>query len=108
MTPEQTSASYARALTDRVTVSRGATTATNIHARVVGYEPAELVGGIVQGDRKAILLYADLVATSFPLPIVKTDRITWNGRVMSVMSADDATRRAGAVTVAIEVQVRGA
>ena len=63
MTPETVKASYRRVLRERITIRRytGSTAnqprfdAENIRARTVGYAPNELVGSIVQGDRKIIV-----------------------------------------------------
>lgn len=113
MDPAATLAAYASALKDIVTVQRlgaGAVvmaSAIGVRARLIGYESKDLVGGIVQGDRKGVLFISDLLDQSFPLPLVKGDRVVWNGRTMMVMAADDATRRNGTVSIAIDVQLRG-
>lgn len=108
MTPEQAAAAYARSLTDRVTVTRPSTsaTATGCRARVTGYQPSDLVGGIIQGDRSMVIFAADLAAAGFPQPLAKGDRVTFDGATLAVVAGHDA-RRVDGVTIAWNVQLRG-
>lgn len=75
--------------------------------RVVGYTPQELIGGIVQGDRKLIVFHDDLVTAGFPLPITTSDKAVVEGRELAIFAPDRSTRRVGGVTIAYELQVRG-
>jgi len=108
-------ASYARTLKERVTLRRytGSGTnrprfdAENIRARTVGYEPHELVGTIVQGDRKMIVFADDLIAKGFALPVTANDKVWMRGKEMAIIAPDDSTRRVDGVLIAIELQVRG-
>jgi hypothetical protein len=78
-------------------------------ARVVGYQPREIVGNVQQGDRKVILLAEDVAASGLELPFrAKADRIVWNGKTMVVQAVDDATRRIAGVLIAYEIRVSGA
>lgn len=76
-------------------------------ARVVGYEPHELVGTIIQGDRKIIVMAEDLEDSAIDLPLVKGDKVVIRDVELEVMAADDNTRRVGSDLIAIELQVRG-
>jgi hypothetical protein len=89
-----------------------------IMARVTGYNPNELVGGIQQGDRRIIVLADDLelaVPNSPPdspplsifFPIVPSDKVVVRGKEMAIISSDDSTRRVLGVLIAVEIQARG-
>jgi hypothetical protein len=117
MTPEAVKADYA-AIMDRVgeTVlirrysgSGSSRTATDVsvRARVVSYDPKELVGGIQQGDAKVIALAEDLDGSAITLPLVKSDKCVVRGRELNIQGSDDNTRRIQGVLVAYELQVRG-
>jgi hypothetical protein len=83
-------------------------TDTIARARIVGYQPRDLVGGISQGDRKAIVLVDTLGAL---LPIVpgrdSDDKAVVRGKEISIIAVDDSTRRIGGTLIALELQVRG-
>ena len=80
---------------------------TPMHARVRGYQPAELVGTIQQGDRNVIGLAEDLTNGGFLMPVTPSDKAIVRGRELAIMGVDDSSRRVGSVLVAIEMQVRG-
>lgn len=77
-------------------------------ARVTGYQPRELVGGIVQGDRKVIALVDSLGAI---LPLIagasSNDKVVVRGEELGIVAVDDSTRRIGGTLIAIEIQARG-
>lgn len=83
-------------------------TDTVARARVTGYQPRDLVGGIVQGDRRVIVLVDTLGAL---LPIVpgrdSDDRAVVRGKELTILAVDDSTRRIGGTLIALELQVRG-
>lgn len=117
MNAAQVKAQYARTLRERVTLRRfiAGTTGANrprfdaegVRARTVGYEPNELIGAIVQGDRKIIVFADDLLAKGFTLPVTTSDMVIVRGKPLSIQAADDSTRRIDGELVAIELQVRG-
>lgn len=117
MSVAATKAHYARSLKERVTLRRfiAGTTGSNrprfdaegVRARTVGYEPHELVGAIVQGDRKMIVYADDLIAKGFTLPVTTSDVVLVRGKQLAILAADDSTRRIDGVLIAIELQVRG-
>ncbi len=76
-------------------------------ARVMGYQPHELVGGIVQGDRKLIVLADDLEASELTLPVLKTDKAVVRGKELAIQGVDDSTRRIGGTLIAYEITARG-
>jgi len=79
-----------------------------VRARVVEYRPEELVGGIVQGDVRLIVLAEDVEQTGFVVPLVATaDKIVIRGRELSVKSVDDNTRRVGGQLMAYDIRVGG-
>lgn len=73
-------------------------------ARVMGYQPAELAGAILQGDRKVIVLVDDLAAM---LPLRTTDVVEIRGLATAIQAIDDSTRRVAGTLIALELRVRG-
>lgn len=84
-------------------------------AKVTMYKPEQVVGAVIQGDRKAIVINdpaaavpAGKVALATLLPLSKfTDALVVGGSEVSVEGVDDQTRRVQGVLVALEIQVRG-
>lgn len=79
-------------------------TDTTTKARVMGFQPSQLVGPIVQGDRKVIALIDDLSAI---LPVTTNDKAVVGGKVLAIKAVDDNTRRVGGTLVALELVVGG-
>jgi hypothetical protein len=73
-------------------------------ARVMGYQPKEIVGSIVQGDRKVIALVDTLSAI---LPLTNDDKLVIRGIEVAILAVDDETRRIQGTLIALEIQVRG-
>lgn len=78
-----------------------------VRARVAAYEPHELVGNIVEGERKAIILAEDLIAAQIALPLVVGDNLkaVVRGKEVAVKAVDDNTRRVAGELVAIELRI---
>lgn len=113
MSPAASRDSYRRMVDQIVTFRRYTGTGpnrprfdTDVRARVVGYAPDELVGGILQGDRKVILLAEDLVAAQVRPPS-KGDKIVIRGAEANIEFVNDSTRRVGGELMAYELVVRG-
>lgn len=118
MTPAEARAMYRRQLEqhgETIAIRRYSGTGTGrTHsdkealARVVGYGPSELVGGITQGDRRVIVLAEDLEGYSPPFVMTKSDKI-YSARFgeLQIIGLDDSTRRIDDVLVAYELQCRG-
>jgi hypothetical protein len=88
----------------------GATTLTGVRGRVYNYAPDEVVGGITQSDRKAIV-YADDVTWTPPLR--KGDRLCYpvegGTKLLNIETVDDATGRvAGENLVLYKLRLTGA
>ncbi len=126
MTPAETIASYrdnVLAAGEEITIRRYTSTGLNrtkldqvIMARVTGYNPDELVGGIQQGDRRIICLAEDLTANvatldspplTIVLPLTSTDKVVLRGKELAIIAFDDSTRRVQGVLIAYEIQARG-
>lgn len=75
--------------------------------RVTGYAPEELVSGIVQGDRRVIALYDDLVSGGFPVPLKVGDKAVIRDKQVNIEAVDDNTRRLAGTLIAYELRVRG-
>lgn len=93
---------YVRRFTGTGTPRSHTDTAT--HARVMGYQPSQLIGPIVQGDRRVIALVDTL---SSVLPVTTNDRLVVRGKECVIKAVDDNTRRIGGTLVALELQVAG-
>lgn len=78
-----------------------------VPAKVSGYGPQDLAGPIQQGDVRVIVIASDLSAKRFPLPVRNGDKVVVDGRELSVVSPDAATRRVGGVVVAYDLTARG-
>ncbi|MCK1669434.1 hypothetical protein [Bradyrhizobium sp. 153] len=84
-------------------------------ARVAMYKPEQVVGAVVQGDRKAIVINdpaaavpSGKVSLASLLPLSKhTDALVIGGAEVSIEGVDDQTRRIQGVLIALEIQVRG-
>lgn len=66
---------------------------------------ADLVDGLQQRDRIAILMDEDVVASGFPTPIRETvDKlVTRDGRELTIKKVDDDTRRIQGTLIAYEL-----
>lgn len=80
-----------------------------LRARVIEFSAGELVGPIVQGDRKLILLAEDVDREGVPLPLQTGPN--WKafvrGKELQIKAVDDNTRRLGGELIAFEIQVGG-
>jgi hypothetical protein len=117
VTPESARSTYRRMMTlvgETVVIRRYTGTGANrprfdaeVIARVTDYEPSELVGTIIQGDRKVIVLAEDLTSAQFPTPIKKGDKVVARGKELNIEAPDDNSRRIQGELIAWELQVRG-
>lgn len=117
MTPDSIKAEYRRMLNEAgetVTIRRYTGTGASrpffdadVLARVAEFQPDELIGGIIQGDVKLIVLADDLIEAQAPLDLRKGDKAVVRGRERNIEAADDNTRRLAGVLIAYELRVRG-
>jgi hypothetical protein len=77
------------------------TTAIPIPAFVRGYQPQELVGGIIQGDTLVVVSPTNLIAA--PRLLRRNDRVTIAGRVRHIEDVIPV----GDPPVRLNIQVRG-
>lgn len=77
------------------------------HGREIAYKPDEIVGPILQGDWKIILLAEDLESGAVTLPLLTSDKVVVRGKELAIAGIDDKKRRIGSVLIAYELQVRG-
>lgn len=116
MTPDEARDSYRRAMDvagETILIRRYTGAGTNrprfdatVRARVVDYVPHELIGTVVQGDRKLIVLVEDMVAAQIPLDLRAGDKVVVRGKELNIQAADDNTRRIAGELIAYELQVR--
>lgn len=115
MNPDAVKASYRRTLKDIISVRRYTGSGANrprfdapkIRANVSGFAPHELIGTIVQGDRKVIVFIDDLIERKMALPITTNDKVVIEGKELAIMGVDGSTRQVNGVLIAYELQVRG-
>jgi len=110
MTPESARAALARQISKHgwlITLKRNGVPSVEILARVRDFKPDELVGGIVQGDRQAVIPAAVLESTGWPGAPARGDQIVDNGRTMTVQAVDDSTRRIAGIVIGYNLTVRG-
>lgn len=116
MNPDDVKDTYRRMLADEppVLIRRYTGLGTNrprfdvsVKAKVTGYAPDELVGQIVQGDRKVILLVQDLIDRQFAMPILSSDKVVVRGKELAIIAPDDSTRRVAGILIAYELTARG-
>lgn len=88
----------------RTTRAGGPVARVTARARVRGYQTDELIGPIVQGDRKVIVLAQTLTSI---LPLTVADKIKVRGKEVQIKGVDDNTRRVGDTLIALEIQVSG-
>lgn len=113
MTPERAKFHYRKNLHEVITIRRitgsgSARTVNNYQARarVKDFEDQELVGGIRQGDRKAIVYADDLVNNGLVTEVVVGDYlIDVDGSEYTVI--EPKPRRVKGVMVAYQLTVRG-
>lgn len=119
MSPDEVEGHYREAIREagdeKVTVRRRYGTGTSrpwfdaeVPAKVARYGPKDLAGAAQQGDANVILLRSDLEAKRYPLPPRNGDTIFVDGREMSIVAVDGATRRIAGVTIAYDITARGA
>jgi hypothetical protein len=84
-------------------------TNVTVRARVTGFSPEELVGGVNQGQRKVIVLAEDVEESGFATPIRSgsTDRVIVNGKMMMIDAVDEHTARLGGVQLAYLITATG-
>jgi hypothetical protein len=80
-------------------------TTVTVNGIAQGYKPTELVGGIVQGDRKVTISNAEIAAASWPVPPRKNDQIDIDGVTCTVQGCE--TKYLGADVLAHVLWVRG-
>ncbi len=91
----------------RIAANQPDLTLATVRARIKGYRPEEVVGGIQAGSRNALLLAEDL--TDVSPPVRKNDRLVLaSGTELTVLSVDDSTHKHGATVLAFICEVAGA
>jgi hypothetical protein len=80
-----------------------------VKARVTGFQPAELVGDIKQGDRRVVISHAEIAALPWPSSPAQApklgDRMIIGGKTVTIMAVD--TRKIGDEIAGHWIVVRG-
>lgn len=98
-------ARYGETVTLRRPTGQGMFTDVSCAARVDHFQPHEIAGGVVQGDRQVILSNHEIEAANWPGPPRRGDQIVIGGRTTTVQGVD--TVAIGDRTMRHNVQVRG-
>lgn len=80
---------------------------TEVMAIITGYQPQELIGGIIFGERKCIVLAEDFNKSEIGLPLTTSDKIVVRGRESAIGGVDDNTHRDGTELIAFEMKISG-
>lgn len=72
---------------------------------IAGYSPEELVGGIAQGDKRAVISNKEIAAANWPGPPRRGDILVVDGGSLTVQAPDP--RWIGVEAVGHVLQVRG-
>ena len=110
MTPERIVALIAQ-FGQPVTLQRLTGTTTQVRHDVVcqaivrGYEPVQLIGGIILGDRQVAISNAEIADAQWPGPPRASDRCVIDGRTTTIQACD--TRKLRDDIVLHLIQVRG-
>lgn len=88
----------------RINVSPTPPTDISVKARVTGYQPEEMTGGIQSGDRKIIVLAQDV---TFSPPLKVGDKALVGGKLLNLERVDDNTVRSGETLLAYILTARG-
>jgi hypothetical protein len=115
VTPDAVRAHYRRTLDQvgeniSIRIYSGTTdtyTDYTVRARVMGYAPGELVGPIVQGDSRLVVLASDVTAAGIALNTGANCKVVVRGKELQVKAVDDNTRRIDGELVAYELRVGG-
>lgn len=104
-------ASYRRNLNEPITIRRYSGTPRTasdfeVMGKAWGYSGAEIVGSIIQGDQRVIVVASDLEALGLALPVKTSDKVVIAGKEKSIVSPGERKAPDG-TKVAYELQVRG-
>ena len=93
-----------------VTFQRTTGTTTQVRHEVVcqaivrGYEPVQLIGSIIQGDRQVTISNIEIAAAQWPGPPRSGDRCVIDGRTTNIQSCDIRKLRDDIVLHIIQVR----
>lgn len=108
MTPQQTQGmllKYGETVVLRRPTGNGNWIECPVRARVDLFQPHEVVGGILQGDRKVIISPVELDASGWLGGLRRGDQVMIGGTTTTVQGVDVVT--AGDVVQRMNMQVRG-
>lgn len=88
----------------RINVSPTPNTDITVRARVMGYQPEEMLGGIQAGDIRLIVMASDV---TFNPPLKVGDKALVRGKLRNIEAVDDNTRRIAGTLIAYELRARG-
>ena len=104
---------YARELKETIGVRRytgsGATRPRFdifIRGKATPYQATELIGTVVQGDQRVLLLAEDIISNQMTLPVTTNDKVVVKGRELAIVNLAERKGPDGTL-VAYEIRARG-
>jgi hypothetical protein len=114
MTADEIKGMYRRTLLQPITVRRYTGAGANrprfdvtVNGNAKMYGAAELVGSIMQGDQRVIVLAEDLIAAQFSLPITTADKVVIDGKELAIVAPPGSRDALDGTAIAFELQTRG-
>jgi hypothetical protein len=77
-----------------------------VRGKAVPYGATELIGTVVQGDTKVLLLAQDIITGQMALPITTNDFVVVKGRQLAIINPAERKAPDGTL-IAYEIQARG-
>lgn len=113
MSPDELKEMYRRHVTQPIILRRFTGSGVNrpqfdalVNGSAKNYGAHELLGSIVQGDQRIIVLAEDLINRQFALPLTVNDKVVVNGKELAIMSVGARDALDGTL-IAYELQARG-
>lgn len=107
MTPATARAMHRRQIEahgEEITLRRPPSTDITVRARVTGYQPEELAGGIQHGDRRIIVMAEDV---TFDPALKRGDVALVRGSALMIEEVDNSTRRIDGELIAYDIRAKG-
>ncbi len=113
MSSDDIKALYRADLQETVVIRRYTGTGTNrpkfdvpVQGSSQRYQATELLGTVVQGDQRILVLVEDLIQKKFALPVTTNDKIVVAGKELAIIAPNERADLDGTL-IAYELQARG-
>lgn len=113
MQASEIKAAYARELKETIVVRRYTGAGANrprfdvaVRGKATPYSATELIGTVIQGDQRILVLAEDIIAAQMVLPVTTNDKVVVKGKELSIQNPAERKAPDGTL-VAYEIQARG-